>query len=68
MTSKYSPKNIIHFTINGVEYALHKHILQKMSIFQSISDCNLDDMIALEWPIAKETVEMVFDLVCTPRG
>lgn len=61
MNSKYSPKNLIVFKINDIEYVLPKYITEKMLIFSSTGD--LGGEINIQYSISDDIVEKIFNII-----
>jgi hypothetical protein len=63
MNSKYSKDNLIFFKFNGMDYALHKHVIRKMGIFDVINDVKKIDQIEIFYDTTPDVIEFVFDIM-----
>src|SRR5437868_5978689 len=65
MNSKYSEDKIIFVIINGNKYALYKHIIEKMHIFNVLHDVTLkeNEYVNISYDATTEIIECVLDII-----
>ena len=62
--SYFRPDNFISFKLNDSEYTLHKHVIQKMDLFNSLMDNDIIiDHINIIWDISLENADIVFHCI-----
>lgn len=63
--SKHSPENFIKFKINNNTYMLHRNVLNKMHIFNVLTDIPSSDneMLDIQYDIDAETIDNIFDFL-----
>src|SRR5687767_12042112 len=63
MENDFCARNMTTFKINNVEYVMFNHVLKTMSIFEALHDCNMDQMLEIEYNISPEKINTVFHIV-----
>jgi len=66
MISKYHVKNFVTFSINKIEYSLHKDMTERIAIFRIYDDCDVQNILQLDWPISAENIESMFNCLYDP--
>jgi hypothetical protein len=64
MSNKYSETHAIKFKINGINYVMHKYVLDKFGIFKVLNDCVTTNLLEIQIANASDSIiEYAFDIV-----
>ena len=60
----FNPTDLVLFKLNNYDYVLHKHVIHKMDLFNSLMDESIIiDTINITWKISPENVNIVFHCI-----